>query len=143
MDRFPTKMRVSKYAQQISLSCEFYGGDESREHLFFLCPYSTQVWRYVYVSLGKTKSAKLFWIQLMDWALSALKRNIAINLVMKLRLSATIYHIWLEKNSRMHNGLPSSAMALAQKILQNIRDRVVGVPRLKKRFSSASFVLHC
>lgn len=62
----------------------------------------------------------------MDWALNALKRNAGINLVIKLGLSATIYHIWLERNSKLHKGPPSSAMALAQKILQDIRDRVVG-----------------
>lgn len=68
----------------------------------------------------------------MDWALTALKRNTAINLALKIGLSATIYHLWLERNSRMHNGNPCSALVLVQKILQTIKDKVTGVPRLKK-----------
>lgn len=47
LDRLPTKLRISKYAPQISLSCEFYGANESRDHLFFVCPFSVQVWRYI------------------------------------------------------------------------------------------------
>lgn len=71
-----------------------------------------------------------------DLAKTALKRNTVINVVLKLGLSACIYYLWLERNKRIHGGTPSSHNELILSILQCIRDRAAGVPRLGKIYST-------
>lgn len=138
MDRLPTKQRLVKF-MQIDPSCELCSAAESRGHLFFECPYSAKGWKDVCAAIGKTGVVFNTWDQTISWALSALKRNTAVNLVMKLGISATIYHIWLERNKRLHHGLPSFPSALTMIILQTLRDRISGVPRLKRKLSETDF----
>lgn len=70
-----------------------------------------------------------------------MKRNSAINFVMKLGLNACIYHLWIERNSRMHAGVPKNACEVASSILLDIRGRILGVPRLRKIFPESRFQL--
>lgn len=79
------------------------------------------------------------WDLFLCWAQVALKRNTAKNIVIKLAINTFIYHIWVEKNSRLHGGVPSSAHSTIQTILQDIRGRISGIPRLRKLYSENGF----
>lgn len=119
----------------------FCGTSESKDHLFFVCPYFSKVWTNVYDAIRKAGHAPVGWENFLTWAFTALKRNTSLNLIVKLGVSSCIYHIWVERNCRLHDGIPCSAVALSLLILQDLRDRVTGIPWLKKNYATAEFHL--
>ncbi|XP_043697217.1 uncharacterized protein LOC122648001 [Telopea speciosissima] len=82
--------------------CVFcWAGTESRNHLFFGCPFTTDIWKHIYDLCfhdGATPSNAI------DAAISV--RYVAgragkLGLVIKLAFCATIKHIWSERNYRI------------------------------------------
>lgn len=138
LDRLPTKLRLFKY-MAIDVACVFCGAPESRDHLFFICPFTSQVWKRVFDTIGKPGPHPLIWDQFLLRAQSALKRNTALNQIMKLGVNACIYNTWLERNSRIHSRPSRNVLFLTQSILLVVRFRIMGVPRLKNRFSESDF----
>lgn len=97
LDRLPTKLRIFKFNANQPTSCELCGAPKSRDHLFFSCSFTSQVWKNVLGTLGKTGPASTSWDQLVAWAQYALKRSTAINLVVKMDFQlAYITYGWRE-----------------------------------------------
>lgn len=84
---------MPKYIGDIDTAFPFCGDTESKNHLLFACPFSSQVWGKVYAAIGKSRLVLFGWDSFLSWALATLKRNTSLNLVMKLGVSSFIYHI--------------------------------------------------
>ncbi|KAJ6724821.1 hypothetical protein OIU85_022712 [Salix viminalis] len=75
--------------------------DETHEHLFFQCPFSTKVWLSV-----KTRANILWpnlrWSDLLSWVLHRVKKKDSINnYIGSLAFTSTAYHLWQERNRRI------------------------------------------
>uniref|UniRef100_A0A6N2M2M8 Reverse transcriptase domain-containing protein n=1 Tax=Salix viminalis TaxID=40686 RepID=A0A6N2M2M8_SALVM len=75
--------------------------DETHEHLFFQCPFSTKVWLSV-----KTRANILWpnlrWSDLLSWVLHTIKKKDSINnYIGSLAFTSTAYHLWQERNRRI------------------------------------------
>ncbi|GAV61906.1 zf-RVT domain-containing protein [Cephalotus follicularis] len=72
---------------------------ELTEHLFFQCPYSTNVWKEVLELCNITRPI-LPWATEVQWMTEHTKGNKFHHSVRKLALTATVYHVWIERNRR-------------------------------------------
>lgn len=103
LDRLSTRYRQHKRDPSIVDSCVLFGQVEIRDHLFIECLFSMLVWSIEMLRVGKTGLIPSVWRQLLEWGVHALKRNTVRNLTAKLAFHACVYHIWKEKNARVHN----------------------------------------
>ena len=93
---------------------------ESHDHLFFACPYSTQLWHRVSMK-GDFSTPAIPWRQHIQW-LSAHWKGKSLQLRIKLLcLSLSIYHIWRERNRRFHTQTTTSVPNLFSLVVEDIR----------------------
>lgn len=100
LNRCPTKDRMLQWGLQTDGSCILCGGNnESRDHLFFQCIYSSEVW-YVFAlrcSVASSPSWESTLLPLKSFSGSRLWRKLLL-----LSWQATIYSLWTERNHRLH-----------------------------------------
>lgn len=95
--------------------CVYCGeSDETRDHLFFACPYTFRLWLSVVGNLFGSDPDP-------DWK-TTIQRMLAgtydrlTNILLRLVLQTTIYFIWRERNDRQNNGGVKTVDKLAQLI---------------------------
>ncbi|KAL0644322.1 hypothetical protein Bca4012_042612 [Brassica carinata] len=89
----------------------------SSHHLFFDCPYSSTVWSFFCNRLHLSPPP------LFEDGLRWLKDPIGdknLVLITRLLFQASIYHIWKERNSRLHRGIARQAELVVADIKQTI-----------------------
>ncbi|XP_031372532.1 uncharacterized protein LOC116187748 [Punica granatum] len=104
--RLSTLDRISRWKKDISSSCVLCGTEEEkRDHIFFSCPFSTDVWVKILLMNGENRSCRLSW-------------------------HAYIYNIWKARNDRTFHDI----VALKEKVLacvkQAMKCRIMGMPKL-------------
>lgn len=107
--------------------CSFCGLEESRDHLFFECVFSSLIWSTAMLSSGKASSVPCSWAQLVEWGEHSLKRNTKIKTHAKLVFQACIYYIWLERNAKFHMQQCRSVDSLLHFIFQNVWARLISM----------------
>ncbi|XP_009119485.2 uncharacterized protein LOC103844457 [Brassica rapa] len=106
--------------------------DETRDHLFFACPYLFTVWiDLVGFLLGSRVNPD--WNVTVASLLSPRRREIDTCLL-KLALQASIHSIWRERNSRRHQGNLLSADQMVRYIDKTIRNRISSLRKRKPNF---------
>ncbi|XP_022019064.1 uncharacterized protein LOC110919094 [Helianthus annuus] len=98
---------------------------DSRDHLFFQCPYSFEVWEIVrkMVDMG---SATDSWSSIMHWMeLNAHSKTLDL-IICNLLIAASTYFIWQERNNRLFSQLQRNACALSKIIIDTVRLRIMG-----------------
>lgn len=88
---------------------------------FFVCPYSSLVWKAVIGVLGFT-NPPLQWDSVFEWFVSASFNRIQLAAVLQL-WHGSIYVIWQERNARYHNGLTKSHWMLSQDVIKQAKDK--------------------
>lgn len=125
LDRLPVKTRLVSWGLDISISCLLCSvHDENRDHLFFKCHYSSQVWRLVLSRFGNSISIFQTWNNVIDWMLNR-SSNGQSKILKKIACQATVYHIWKERNSRLHTDSSISPITLFNQIDRVIRDTLL------------------
>ena len=99
---------------------------ESRDHLFFECSYSKEVWRSVLQLCGLTRRI-LRWEEEIEWASQKFKGKSLISNILRLAWNASIYHIWKERNGRMHGQTFAAPNQIVQHIQDDIRLRLISL----------------
>lgn len=128
-DRLSTgvRMRMGRGNQPCVLCGE---RDESRDHLFFACPYSFTIWSEVAGKiLGNTIDP--------DWdiTLASLKGRVGSrnrDILLRLCFQVTIYFVWRERNARIHGGNYCLANQMVKLIDKQIRNRIVSLQYTQK-----------
>lgn len=121
-DRMVTRDRLISWGLQVPAVCVLCGSDdENRQHLFFDCAFSRQVWFYFVDRLRLSPPAQfesgLRWLKNPS-------RDKNVKLIVRLLYQACLYLIWKERNSRIHSGTTRQPGALIAEIKQTIRLRL-------------------
>ncbi|GJR55897.1 reverse transcriptase domain, reverse transcriptase zinc-binding domain protein [Tanacetum coccineum] len=95
---------------------------DSHDHLFFSCPYSSQVWLRI-TNLADMLSTLPMWDDIVDWLLPISKGNSVNSIVGRLILVASTYFVWQEINSRL--------FAKGERRVNELCEVIAGVVRLK------------
>ena len=121
-DRLGTRDRMRRWGLQVPSVCILCNSaDESRQHLFFECRYSSEVWSFFCSRMNLNPLA------LFEDGLRWLRNPPSdefVKLIVKLVYQAALYGIWKERNTRIHNQCfrPSRAVILEMK--QTIQARL-------------------
>lgn len=99
--------------------------DETRDHLFFSCPYSFTVWEGLVRGFYGQRTNP-------DWTitLNTIKRSRLPRLdivLIRMLFQMTIYHVWRERNLRRHQGNWTSAAQMQKVIDKTMRNRIVSL----------------
>lgn len=106
--------------------CGFCGErDESRDHLFFACPYTFTIWSELTKRLLQRKLNP-------DWSrtlasLRSTQFNLTDKTLLRMLFQTTLYMIWRERNSRSHNQGFNTSSALIKLIDKAIGDRIASL----------------
>ena len=69
------------------------------------------------------------WEEELRWAMRKIKGKFLISIVLSTAWKAFIYHVWRERNRRMHLKPLSSAMQILKQIKEEISIRLVGIKK--------------
>ncbi|XP_020254288.1 uncharacterized protein LOC109831370 [Asparagus officinalis] len=123
-------------------SCSLCAGaeTESRDHLFFKCDYSREVWNGVMDWL-KYKWRACEWNLLMDWYNCRLKGKGFKQRTKRMALAATVYCIWKERNSRIFKQKVHNAALLIRSIKIEMLTVILNNSSLSAEFKEWSLSL--
>lgn len=76
------------------------------------------------------------WYQIKDWGCKALKKNTPLNSIAKIAFQASLYQIWLERNSRVHSQQFRPVEPIVDLIEKDVRNRV-GIPKIRAACAAA------
>ncbi|XVF52553.1 hypothetical protein PTKIN_Ptkin05aG0027800 [Pterospermum kingtungense] len=120
-DRLPTLVRLASWNIPVGTLCTLCTQcDEDRDHLFFGCDYSKQVWSRVlyWCNLNRTVMS---WFDELDWAMKKLRGKALLSSLMRLAWRAYIYYIWRERNLRLYQEIAKDPMEVADLIRADVR----------------------
>ncbi|KAJ6407648.1 hypothetical protein OIU84_011020 [Salix udensis] len=95
---------------------------EDHTHLFFRCRYSKEVWSAI-TCKAQIQWTHLPWGAAWEWALTEYDTGPQAR-IMGMALAATIYHLWQERNRRIHNQHYGSSWKMTEDIIHLIRDKL-------------------
>ncbi|XP_059654266.1 uncharacterized protein LOC132300982 [Cornus florida] len=97
---------------------------ESLDHLFFSCNYSSHIWRVIQ-EVTRFTFQPHSWSDLIAWCSTHwISQKF---LVHKLLLSAAVYFLWMERNSRAFRNKSSSPQHVMSQIKSSVRARLASV----------------
>ncbi|XP_013739657.2 uncharacterized protein LOC106442527 [Brassica napus] len=114
--------------------------DETRDHLFFACPYSFTVWeKLVRGFFGRRTNP--------DWTatlsmIAGRRRNRLDSILIKMVFQMTIYHVWRERNERRHQMTWKTADQLHKIIDKTMRNRIASL-KYKGQHQNAGLLQRC
>ncbi|KAJ9536739.1 hypothetical protein OSB04_un000124 [Centaurea solstitialis] len=102
-------------------TCVFCGnGQDSHDHLFFMCSYTREVWQRVKHEVGLHGFPEL-WSDIL--ILLADNRG-PRRKVQKLALVGSVYFIWMERNRRLFRDLSVAPIQLYKQIMEAVWTRL-------------------
>lgn len=122
-NRLSTGDRMTHWNTGVTPHCVFCQHPlESRDHLFFDCPFSATVWEALTRSLLHQRYTTSFSGLLS--LVSGTSYTGTTRFILRYVLQVTIYTLWQERNRRRHGDLPQSAEQLTSHIDRTVRNRI-------------------
>ncbi|XP_060182186.1 uncharacterized protein LOC132611836 [Lycium barbarum] len=118
MESLLTRDRLMKWGAIDSAGCPLcYHINECHDHLFFACSYSFGVWSKLLRLQSIHRTAKN-WQEEKQWAATyATGRSVKAEIYW-MCLAGAIYHVWLERNSRVFREGQMEERAMVRQIIQ-------------------------
>ena len=134
LNRCPTKDRMIGWGLHVDPMCVLCNSQlESRDHLFFDCPFSYDLWTLIASRCCRRPLRS--WGQTVD-QLTALVGDKAKRLLSLLAWQATIYWLWTEKNGRLHARPFTTTTVMYSVIDRQIRNKVQSFREINPSFST-------
>ena len=134
LNRWPTRDRLLSWGLQTPPTCLLCNSSpESRDHLYFFCPYSWSLWYPLARRCGMNPQQQ--WNDVTAQLQSHNSRNWRGILIL-LTLKSCISWTWQERNSRLHRNTFRSVDGLTRLIDRQIRDRILSYRDRSPRLSS-------
>ena len=117
-----TRSRLHFWGISPTASCLFCStGIETESHLFSECSYGRQIWGLVTRQLGFSRQS-LGWADEVLWCIDRFVG--CLGTVQCLLFCSFVYHLWCERNRRLHDGEELGWSQLYHLILRDVRERV-------------------
>lgn len=123
LNRCPTRDRIISWGLQTSPLCLLCNSaPESRDHLYFECPYTWSLWGEMALRCGI--------IPERNWSrslvqLQAINSKAPKGILTLLCWQGCIYWSWSERNGRLHRKIYRSSDSIARYLDRQIRDRIL------------------
>ncbi|KAL1222629.1 hypothetical protein V5N11_002455 [Cardamine amara subsp. amara] len=140
LNRNPTLDRLLAWGLDVEPLCLLCGScPESRNHLFFECPYSTALWKEITLKLG-FQDPPYSWECIIQW-LPLASPTKDQSLALLLGWQASLYEIWSERNRRFHNGTSLTHNSVLRIIKVNIKNKCIALKNQKTKHGEALFLI--
>jgi len=127
-NRVATGERMEKWNQNVNTRCVLCSHQmETRDHLFFLCPYSQQVWRTLVQGIMLHRFTTK-WEDVMK-ILASRDLDKGKRFLLEYTFQNAIHVIWGERNKRRHGEQQFTPEKLVKLIDKNVRNRVSTITR--------------
>lgn len=114
LNRLPTRDRLRHWGLSVPANCLLCGRvDECRDHIFFQCSFSQEVWSSFFNSTSFTPP--IDFEAAIDW-LRTTPPNIKVRNICNLLTQAIVYVLWRERNSRLHSSTRKPSQLLVKEI---------------------------
>ena len=100
---------------------------ENRNHLFFGCSFSRNVWNGVLELCGLRREV-WDWEEELKWAYQKFKGVSLLSIILR---SACVYFVWKERNYRLYMFREETNVQVLERIKQKIRHRLAGLKNVK------------
>lgn len=122
-DRLATGVWIQKWSPQTDANCVLCSGHmETREHLFFSCAYTQQIWKGLTSKLMGTRYTE-DWFCILN-LLAETGRNSTHMFLLRYAFQISIHSIWRERNGRKHGETPQTSAVLLKVIDKGVRNRI-------------------
>lgn len=130
-NRLATGDRVLKWNPQAITTCWLCKvEDETRDHLFFDCLYSREVWKGVTGNLAGNGSCS--WNQVTQVVVNGLQERVA-TILLRYSFQAVIYGLWQERNVRRVGESSQPATCLTARMDKLVRNRITSLRKKNGR----------
>ncbi|KAK1440858.1 hypothetical protein QVD17_06690 [Tagetes erecta] len=102
-----------------------YADFDSHNHLFFECQFSSQVWLKTRRYAG-LMSISPEWTSIKQWMILAQSKSI-VNIVGKLVIAASTYHVWQERNNRLFKNQTRPPNIVVDLVFSTVRYKLMGI----------------
>ncbi|XP_022003172.1 uncharacterized protein LOC110900596 [Helianthus annuus] len=97
---------------------------DSRDHLFFQCNFSAQVWNKVKAMVNLT-NVDTTWSSILNWVEQHSRSKSVDHIVSKLVIAAASYYIWQERNNRLSTNSKRTVDQVAEMVKGSVRLRLM------------------
>ncbi|XP_074299479.1 uncharacterized protein LOC141630590 [Silene latifolia] len=125
--------RVNISEEDTCLICR--KGTESRDHLFFSCPYS----RRVVTKVGEWLGIQIPSYDLISWILVATGSKLRKGVVNAV-INACLYHLWQQRNQSRIDLTLNHPCTVASRIIEEMQNRVMAIIKQPIKEKDRSFV---
>lgn len=127
--RLSTGDRMRGWNMNVDTSCVLCQEPlETADHLFFKCPYSTQIWEALMKGVMESQFT-MEWERIITFLRESSNWSKVKLFVSRYILQSTVHAIWMERNRRKHNELPSPSVVLIKRLDKNMRNRLTILQR--------------
>ncbi|KAE8689401.1 hypothetical protein F3Y22_tig00110940pilonHSYRG00524 [Hibiscus syriacus] len=134
LGRLPTRCRLISFGWNIDGTCLLCSRElETRDHLFFVCPYSKCVWEWVLRACNFSKPAMELDREL-SWVCANVRGKSFLSYLFRLAWNGCIALLWKERNRRFFTGAcrPKAEVVSCLKEVARLKvDRFQGIRRLQ------------
>lgn len=132
LKRLPTQDRLNQWKNDPpDLKCVFCNMViETHNHLFFECNYSGSIWNTIKQETGIQNSLNTWEDILLAWSMGTWRRWTTVQ---RLAISATVYHIWLERNRKFFDNHNRNISEVVADVKMEILMRMAWKTKLKQR----------
>ncbi|XP_019260266.1 PREDICTED: uncharacterized protein LOC109238290 [Nicotiana attenuata] len=106
------RLRDLGYVEDVTC-CLCNSEEQTIDHLFFKCTYSSRVWTAMLQWQGIQRQP-MMWANELEWAGKYYRGRSTIAELYKLVLAGTLYYIWQERNCRIFKGVQRPEVILSR-----------------------------
>lgn len=123
--RLKSREFLLRRGMNVVIDCVFCStGNDSCQHLFFRCPYSSEVWSSILRRMVGIQRRPLAWEAELNWLRRICKGRSIRSKTIRLILFCTVYCLWCERNGRIfkqQSRSPEAFVAFIIKIVNLIK----------------------
>ncbi|XP_043708989.1 uncharacterized protein LOC122658147 [Telopea speciosissima] len=124
MDSLSTRSKLLHWGLVVDSTCVLCQKEaETIDHLFFHCDFSAAIWRKVLGLNGFERDPLATWKEEIQWLTLHFGGNTLVSSVRKFSFVATVYRIWLERNTRVHQQVSLTSDSVLHQIVMDTRLR--------------------
>lgn len=136
LNRLTTGDRMLTWNTSVNPSCVFCNQLETRNHLFFSCPYTSAVWTQLMSGLLGSRFT-IIWEDIMALTIDN-SQDMITTFLTRYGFQVSLHSLWRERNDRRHGVSPTSISTLVTMLDRHIRNRCSSIIKLGDQKYAAS-----
>ncbi|XVF84249.1 hypothetical protein PTKIN_Ptkin17bG0015600 [Pterospermum kingtungense] len=110
--------------------CKLYSvEEEDRDHLFYGCLFSQQIWQGI-LQLCGVRRPVTDWHRELRWAMERFKGKALLSVILRLAWRVFIYNIWKERKAWIFGSTSQNPLQILENIQTEVRIRILGLQNI-------------